>query len=321
LALHASSENRLAVSGAVCCLVSALTYTVSNICMRELTVLRCDPIWAVFNRELVTTIVIGPWLLYQTVGRRMTWPVGRGLAGILSVGLLIEIVGNVGVQWALGIVGLAVTTPAIFGVTIAGGALLAWMWLGEPVSLRSMAAISLLLAALALLGIGAESVGSSTRVFDADAPGPLLVALAVAASGLAGATYALLNIAIRHSVTRTTSPGAVALLVPLMGVVGLGPLCVGRLGMQELLSTPWEQWALMAAAGVFNLVGFLALIHGLQRTTVIHANVVSASQVAMAAAAGMALFHEPPNPWLLLGIGLTIGGILWVDRPADGGML
>ena len=54
----------------------------------------------------------------------------------------------------------------------------------------------------------------------------------------------------------------------------------------------------MAAAGVFNLIGFLGLIYGLQRTTVVHANVVNASQVAMAAVAGMALFHEPPNPWL-----------------------
>ena len=73
----------------------------------------------------------------------------------------------------------------------------------------------------------------------------------------------------------------------------------------------------MAAAGVFNLIGFLALIHGLQRTTVVHANVVNASQVAMAALAGMALFHEPPNPWVLLGVGLTIVGIVWIDRPAE----
>ena len=64
-------------------------------------------------------------------------------------------------------------------------------------------------------------------------------------------------------------------------------------------------------------MGFLGLIHGLQRTTVVHANVVNASQVAMAAMAGMALFHEPPNPWVLLGVGLTIVGIVWIDRPAE----
>ena len=91
--------------------------------------------------------------------------------------------------------------------------------------------------------------------------------------------------------------------------------------MPALLNTPWEQLAPDGRAGVFNLIGFLAIIHGLQRTTVVHANVVSASQVAMAAVAGMALFHEPPNPWLLLGVGLTIAGILRFDRPADGGAM
>ena len=49
----------------------------------------------------------------------------------------------------------------------------------------------------------------------------------------------------------------------------------------------------------------------------VHANVVNASQVAMAAVAGMALFREPPNPWVLLGVGLTIVGHLWIDRPAE----
>ena len=39
----------------------------------------------------------------------------------------------------------------------------------------------------------------------------------------------------------------------------------------------------------------------------------------MAAVAGVALFREPPNPWLLLGVGLTIAGLCRVDRPADGG--
>jgi drug/metabolite transporter (DMT)-like permease len=33
----------------------------------------------------------------------------------------------------------------------------------------------------------------------------------------------------------------------------------------------------------------------------------------------MFLFHEPPNPWIMLGIALTIAGILCFDRPADGG--
>jgi drug/metabolite transporter, DME family len=69
------------------------------------------------------------------------------------------------------------------------------------------------------------------------------------------------------------------------------------------------------------LIGFLALIHGLKRTTVVHANVVGASQVAMAALAGVAIFAEQPNQWLILGVCLTVVGILGIDRPTDGGGL
>jgi drug/metabolite transporter, DME family len=316
--LPSSSQNRLAISGTVWCLVSALAYTAVNICMRQLASLGSDPIWAVFNRELVTTTAVGLWLLYRAVCGRPTLPSGRTLGRILLVGLLIQVVGNVGAQWALGVVGLVVTIPAVFGVGICGGAVLGRVWLGERVSPRSMAAISLLLAALALLGMGAEAAGRSIAAKDAVSPGPLMLAMGVLAGGLAGGVYAILNITIRHSVTRTTLPTAVAFLVTLTGVVSLGPLSVWRLGTQALLSTPWDEFGLMMAAGLFNLIGFMALINGLQRTTVVHANAMSASQVAMAAVAGMAMFHEPPNPWLLLGICLTIAGIMGVDRPVEG---
>ena len=139
----------------------------------------------------------------------------------------------------------------------------------------------------------------------------------MAAAGLAGAVFAVLSITIRHSVTRTTLPAAVAFLIPLTGVISLGPICVCRLGIVQLANTPWEQLALMAAAGLFNLIGFVSIIHGLQRTTVVHANALSASQVAMSSIAGIALFHEPPNPWLVIGVCLTIVGTLWIERPAD----
>ena len=315
--MPASPGKQFALSGTACCLVSSLAYTAVNVCMRQLTSLRCDPSWAVFNRELVTSAVAALWLACHAVRSRPVLPFGRTLAGLLVVGLIVEAGANVGAQWALGIVGLAVAIPAQFGLMITAGAVLGRVGLGEQVSLRSAAAIALLLVALVLLGLGAEAVGRSIAGAGATAPGPLMLLLAVGAAGLAGIVYALLSTVIRHSVTRTTTPSVVAFLVPLMAVVSLGPISVYRFGFAPLLSTPREQLFLMAAAGVFNLVGFLGLIHGLQRTTVVHANVVNASQVAMAAVAGMALFHESPNLWILLGVGLTIVGIVWIDRPAE----
>lgn len=52
-------------------------------------------------------------------------------------------------------------------------------------------------------------------------------------------------------------------------------------------------------------------------TTIVHANVLNASQVAMAAVAGLLFFAEEPSAHLILGICLTIAGTLLIDR-ADG---
>ena len=125
-----------------------------------------------------------------------------------------------------------------------------------------------------------------------------------------------MNITIRHSVTRTTSPMAVAFLIPLMGVVSLGPIASVRLGVPALLEHVRRAARPDGGRRACSISsGSWRFIHGLQRTTVVHANVVSASQVAMAAVAGMALFREPPNPWLVLGVGLTIVGICAVRSP------
>ena len=327
--MSSTQENRHGISGAVCCLIAALAYTAANICMRQLTAVRCDPFWAIFGRELVSAMLVGPWVAYRAIRGRPTLPRGRTLGLILLVGVLIQIPGNIGVQWALGVVGLAVTIPAVFAVSITIAATLGFAVLGERVSIRSAAAIALQLASLGLLAVGAEAVGQSIAGDRPDfrvgqngtvlleAGSPTAIALAVAAAGLAGGVYSLLNIVIRHSVTRTTLPCAVAFLVPLTALVSIGPVALIRSGVPALSSASFEEISLMAAGGFFNIIGFLALIFGLQRTTVVHANVVNASQVAMAAVAGMAIFAEPPNPWLVAGVVLTIMGIAWIDRPAD----
>ncbi len=314
--LFPNPENRTAVSGTACCLISALAYTAANICMRQLTALRCDPILAVFGRELVTAVAAAPWLFYRVFRGRTSLPGKDALIRLVLAGLLIQVVGNVVNQWALGVVGLAVTVCVVFGATIASGALLGRLFLAEKVSYRSMASIALLLASLTLLGIGAEAAGPAIGA-DGHASSPLRLLAGVAAAALAGATFAVLNIVIRHSVTRATSPLVIAFLVPMVGALSLGPSALFRLGLQPLYDASWQQLAMMAVAGAFNLVAFTAVILGLQRINVVHANMISASQVAMAAVAGMLIFSEPPNGWLLSGIVLTMAGILAIDRPAE----
>ena len=97
----------------------------------------------------------------------------------------------------------------------------------------------------------------------------------------------------------------------------LGPLSFFNAGATKLLATPWQQYALMFAAGICNLIAFFALVRGLQLTTVLHVNMINAGQVAVAALAGVLFFGEPCNHWLVLGVGLMIVGSFAFGRPVD----
>lgn len=298
-----------------------MAYTASNVCMRQLASLECDPFLAVFGRESFTSVIAGPCVLAMAIRRGGALPSGRELGQLLLAGLLLQLGGNLCGQWAMGVVGLSINVPAFFGVMMIGAAVLGRLCLGEPVSRRSTLAMAVLLVSLMLLGLGAERAGQAMAASTphAIAITTVVLTVAVVASGVAGATSAVLGISVRHATNRGVMPIAIAFLIPLVGTFSVGPLILCRSGSQLFLDTPSEQWWFMVGAGAFNFVGFLSFILGLRRTSVVYANAISATQVAMAAVAGIALFQETPNPWLLLGVCLTIAGVLGFDRPSESG--
>ena len=304
-----------ATAGALYCLVSMLGYSTTNVCMRQLSGLKCVSTWAVCNKELLTVAVVGPWLLWQVWRRRSGFPRGRPLAILIAAGLATELIGNIGVQWGYEIVGLAVMVPAYMGVILVATTVLGGILLGERVSARNLAAVGLLILALALLGVGSGHAGPPTDTKPAAGPAAVAAALAVAAA--TGIVFSLLGIAIRHCVTGTTSHAAVMVIITATGVLTLGPLSFFNAGATKLLATPWQQYALMFAAGICNLIAFFALVRGLQLTTVLHVNMINAGQVAVAALAGVLFFGEPCNHWLVLGVGLMIVGSFAFGRPVD----
>jgi drug/metabolite transporter (DMT)-like permease len=296
----------------LCCAVSALSYTMASICMRRLST-ECPPSWAACNKEFVSATVAGAWLLCEVLRGRRVLPSWPTVGILLLLGLAVQLLGNLPSQWSYGIVGMAIVIAANVGTMLAASAAMGWLFLGERVSRRSIVAIALLLASLGLLVLGAEAAGRQISPESS----PWIIAAAVAGPCFAGVIYALLSIAIRHNVTRDTRISVVIFSVTVMGVLSLGPISVHQLGVEELLQTPPEQYAWMYAAGFFNLLGFVAITKGLQLTTVVHANVLNASQVALAAMAGIMLFNEPRNPWLMLGVGLTALGVVLIDRPRE----
>ncbi len=297
--------------GTACCVLSALGYTAANACMRELAAQGADQMWAVCVKEAVTVAVVGPWVLWRSARRPLSRQAKRWIGLLALTGLCTQLGGNLPVQWAYGVVGMAVTIPTIFAVMLTASAGLGWLLLGERVPRRTCGAIGLLVAAIALLSLGAAAAGGDGP----NSPEPWRMALGVGAACLAGALFAFLTIAIRTSVSRILPVTTVVVVITGMGVLTLGPMSLGRLGPQQLLATPGPQWALMLAAGTFNLLAFLAITKGLEYTTAVHANVLNAGQVAMGALLGVMVFGESWNSCVVVGVGLTVVGLVLVTQP------
>lgn len=305
------------VLGTACCVASAICYTAANICLRQLAALEADEMWVTCMKEVVTVATVGPWLVVQGFRRRTVLPPPGALAKLLLVALGVQLLGNLSLQWAFGVVGLAIAVPAVFGLMLTSSAVMGWLLLGERVSGRSIAAIGLLVVSIALLSLGAGEVRRAVEQVTAAAEDPMRTLAGVGAACLAGIMFASLTIAIRSLATARVPVASIVFVVTGMGVVSLGGLSLARLGWRELAATPPEHLGWMLAAGACNLVAFLAITKGLQLTTVVHANVLNASQVALGALAGILLFTEPPNPWLVIGVVLTIGGMMLIQGPAE----
>lgn len=306
-----------AVVGTACCVASAVGYTAANICLRKLAALGADEMWVTCVKEVVTVSVIGPWLVWQSSRGRRVVPEPRVLVALVLVGLAVQLAGNLSVQWAFGQVGIAVTVPAIFGVMLTAGAVLGLVIIGERLSLRSVAAVGVLIVSIVLLSLGVASRRAPTGVPEALSADLLWVVLGVGAACLGGAMFAVLSTTLRILGGARVPVTSIVFVVTGMGVLSMGVLSAARLGVGRLLATDPETFAWMLAAGTCNLLAFLAITKGLQSTTVVHANVLNASQVAMGAAAGVVLFAESLNAWSVLGIGLTIAGVVLYGRPEE----
>ena len=214
---------------------------------------------------------------------------------------------------------LAVAIPLLFGTLIIGGAVLGRVWLSEPVTPRSAVAMSIMIAAIGLLSVGARDASLAVSAELPTSPTTWTIALGVGAACLSGLAYGTAGVVIRRAVTRSLPVVSTLVVIATMGVVINGPLSVLRLGVDGLLSTSRTELADMLFAGVFNAVAFFSLGKSLQLLRVVHVNALNASQAALAALAGVVLFGEALSHELLAGVGLTILGLVMIQgsqRPA-----
>ncbi|MFW5693294.1 MAG: EamA family transporter [Thermoguttaceae bacterium] len=298
-----------AVAGTVCCIVSALGYTGANICLRQLAGDEVGRVMTICVKELVAVGVVGPWLLWRWAAGDRFLPSAATLALLMAVGLAVQWVGNLGQQYAFGVIGLAVAVPVVYCVMLTTAALLGRFLLGERIVSRTILALVVLLGSIVLLAVGATQPGvpvSGVPWWRA--------AAAVGLAGAAGLTYATLTVTVRATVSRGVSQMVVVFTTTGVGALSLGLLSLRADGLAAWQALSGEHLAWMLAAGVLNLIAFAAITKGLHLTTAVHVNLLNASQVAMAAVAGIVVFREQVTAWLVVGVALTVVGMVLIDR-------
>ena len=300
-------------------MISAVGYTAANICLRS--VVDVNPTWVSAMKSIPTVACFGPFLIYMALRGQRVWPDARTLIALAVAGFVGQVFGNVLFQWALGVIGIALTVPLTLGTLIVGGALIGRIALHEPVSRRSAAAMGLLILAIVLLSLGAgkanRSVVGSLEVgaLAAVVGSPWWkIAAAVLAACCAGLSYAILGVVIRYGVQGRANLPVVLFITGLMGMLALGGATLVQIGVEGMLANTTREYLWMLGAGIFNVTAFFALTNALRLTSVVYVNALNATQAAMAAAAGLYFFNEPLTPALAVGVLLTAVGLLLMRK-------
>lgn len=291
--------------GTICGLFSALVYTCANAFLRAVD--DCDPVWVSAVKAVPTTVAMLPVLAIMAWRGQKVLPPLSMLAAIAVGGMVGQLGGNISFQWALGQIGVALTVPLSLGGMILGAAILGRIFLGEPVTPKAALALALLLAAICVLSLGARDAGQTVAKTDV----PLWrLAAGVTAACLSGTAYAILNVILRYCITRGCPLPTTLFTVSVVGLICLGFLSWLRIGQLGITATTAKQLELMLAAGLCNTVAFVSLTKSLQLTSVVYVNALNATQATLAALAGVLIFREALSPWLAMGVGLTIGGLM-----------
>jgi drug/metabolite transporter (DMT)-like permease len=324
----------IAVPALLLGLFAATSYSIANMALRGLS--KTDgsagwDMWIAGTKALPTFMVAVSLLLVKKLRGESAFPAWALLWPIVLTALFNQLGGNLGFQMSLRAIGLAISVPVCFASIICSGAVVGRMVLNDPVSVRTGISMGLMVASIVFLSAAAKarteshasesdlSQSSVTLVTSSATPAllkpaPLGVPAGIALSVISGLCYGVTGVFIRKAVRSHLSVDVTLFLFSAAGFLVLCPLSLCILPVQVIFdSTPLE-WTTIAIAGTFNALGFFAITHAMRHLTISRANVINASQNAMCAIGAVFVFGESLGLAGLIGIGLTIVGLLVLDR-------
>ena len=288
---------------------SALSYATMNVFLRYVAP-DVDPFLAAFMRTLPVTfdcwfMVIRRFELGGRV-RGDLLPPRQFWLTLIGIGVIYNVTGNAAFQISLTLSGLVLTVPISHSTMLWSAAFAGLLILGEPITRAVAVGVTLLIASLVFLTAGATN---SLHQME-----PIMIAVAVLTAMSAGASYGIGTAVYRRRVANRLTTEQALSIVTLTGMISTGVIAYLRVGLDGALATPLIVVLAMLAAGVANAVALTTISKALQYIAVAKANAINATQIALSALAGLLIFAEPVTILVLIGLGLTIAGLLSIGR-------
>lgn len=302
------------LAGTLLSIGAAVFYTATHICLRYVAS-DTEPAMTCAIRGLVAAVALLPWFIWRIrVGR---WPLPPlKLMLLLFCGFaFVQLGGNLCIQYAMAGVGLAIAVPVVYGTQLIASALFGRLLLGERVPPLSLVAIGVTTTSVMILSTGMESHAEVPLEVEAEGISYLLGFLAACMTGLAYTAMALImraTVSPRSDRVEPVDPLTIVFMNAVVGVIIMTPLTMGKIGVEGVLNIEPDQLAAMVGVGVCNLAALFCYSSAMKFIKVVHANVINASQIAGCYLSGVILFAETISVKLLLGVVLTIFGVLCV---------
>lgn len=310
-----SSPHHYVVWGTALGLVSAVGYTLANTSLRELAGEHSGfdwSVWVTCVKAIPATLVSWVLIAYRSVRGLPALPPRRMFGTLVACGLMMQFGGNVCFQVSLGYCGLALSVPLCFATIILSSAWLGKVYLKEKIDRQSLISMALLMISFVLLSAGTNEASAQIRAEDSW----WNTVMGILTASVSGVAYGVNGIVIRRTLQKEISLSATLVWLSTVGVVALGLWCWMRMGTERLLETTPEELRIMSYAGLFNAVAFFAIGAAMKYISVLRANLINTSQIAMCSVVGVMWFSEPLSKWLISGTVLTIIALVVLRPPS-----
>lgn len=292
------------VKGTLLGILSAVGYSAANVGLRDLSETKGLD-WAIFiaaAKAIPCFLAAWTMVLFRRSRGRQSLPAPGKRLPLLGAALMMQFGGNMMFVWSLSLVGLVLTIPLTFASLILGSAVLGRVFLNEPIEKQMLISIALVLLSISCLSYGAPG--------SLPAAGWPTILLGLGTALLAGFSYGANSIVIRRFVGSDHSVSSVIVVMSTTGVCVLGTIGAVSVGADRIAAIPASQWQVILLAGICNAIAFFSVCSALRFIPAVRANVLNASQTAMCALAGVALFHEQVTLLIAFGISATIAGLM-----------